>query len=130
MIIALHALLYSEDPPTTRAFLRDVLGWPFLENAESGPGWLIFRSGPSELAAHPSSWTYEGQTTNVGVHHEISLICDDLTATMDELRAKGAEFSGEPVDYGWGLMINLRIPAAGEVQLYQPSYKPSYDLSS
>jgi len=62
MIIALHALLYSEDPPATRAFLRDVLGWPFLENAESGPGWLIFRSGPSELAAHPSSWTYEGQT--------------------------------------------------------------------
>jgi hypothetical protein len=49
---------------------------------------------------------------------------------MDELRAKGAEFSGEPVDYGWGLMINLRIPAAGEVQLYQPSYQPSYDLSS
>ena len=46
-----------------------------------------------------------------------------------ELRAKGAEFSGEPVDYGCGLMINLRIPAAGEVQLYQPSYQPSYDLS-
>jgi len=33
MITALHALLYSEDPPTTRAFLRDVLGWPFLEHA-------------------------------------------------------------------------------------------------
>ena len=47
---------------------------------------------------------------------------------MEELSAKGAEFSGEPVDYGYGLMINLRIPAAGEVQLYQPSYRPSYDL--
>ena len=73
---------------------------------------------------------YEGQTTSVGVHHEISLICDDLAATMDELAAKGAKFSGEPVDYGYGLMINLRIPAAGEVQLYQPNYQPSYDLVS
>ncbi len=114
MITALHALLYSEDPPTTRAFLRDVLGWPFLENPESGPGWLIFRSGPSELGVHPSSWTYAGQTTTLPVHHEISLICDDLAATMEELSAKGAEFSGGPVDYGYGLMINLRIPAAGE----------------
>jgi predicted enzyme related to lactoylglutathione lyase len=128
MIIALHALLYSDDPPTTRAFLRDVLGWPFLEHPESGPGWLIFRSGPSELGVHPNSWTYEGQATTVPIHHEISLICDDLAATMKELSAKGAEFSGEPVDYGYGLMINLRIPAAGEVQLYQPNYPPSYDL--
>jgi hypothetical protein len=81
MITALHALLYSEDPPTTRAFLRDVLGWPFLENPESGPGWLIFRPGPSELGVHPSSWTYEGQTTTLPIHHEISLICDDRVAT-------------------------------------------------
>jgi hypothetical protein len=47
---------------------------------------------------------------------------------MKELSDKGAEFSGEPVDYGYGLMINLHIPAAGEVQLYQPNYRPSYDL--
>jgi len=25
-------------------------------------------------------------------------------------------------------MVNLRIPAAGDVQLYQPNYPPSYDL--
>jgi len=105
-----------------------VLEWPFLENAESGPGWLIFRSGPSEMGVHPNSWTYEGKTTTVPIHHEISLICDDLAATMKALSDKGAEFSGEPVDYGYGLMINLRIPAAGEVQLYQPNYQPSYDL--
>jgi predicted enzyme related to lactoylglutathione lyase len=130
MITAIHALLYSEDPPTTRAFLRDVLEWPFVENVESGPGWLIFRSGPSEMGVHPNSWTYEGQTTTVPIHHEISLICDDLPATMKELSEKGAEFSGEPVDYGYGLVTNLRIPAAGEVQLYQPNYQPSYDLPS
>jgi hypothetical protein len=46
-----------------------------------------------------------------------------------QLCAKGAEFSGEPVDYGYGaLMVNLRIPAAGDGQLYQPNCPPSYDL--
>jgi predicted enzyme related to lactoylglutathione lyase len=128
MITAVHTLLYSEDPPTTRAFLRDVLDWPFLEKVASGPGWLVFRSRPSEMGVHPNSWTYQGQATTVPIHHEISLICDDLAATMKELSEKGAEFSGAPVDYGYGLMINLRIPAAGEVQLYQPNYQPSYDL--
>jgi hypothetical protein len=29
---------------------------------------------------------------------------------------------------GYGLVVNLRIPAAGKVQLYQPSYRLSYDL--
>ena len=61
MITALHALLYSEDPPATRAFLRDVLGWPFLENAESGPGWLIFRSGPASLAYTPAAGRTKGK---------------------------------------------------------------------
>ena len=64
MITALHALLYSEDPPATRAFLRDVLGWPYLEDTNSAPGWLIFRSGPSEIGVHPNSWSYGGESTN------------------------------------------------------------------
>src|SRR4029450_12851184 len=130
MITALHALLYSDDPPTTRAFLRAVLEWPFLESPESGPGWLIFRSGPSELGVHPNSWTYEGQTTTVPVHHELSLICDDLPATMKELSAKGAEFSGEPVDYGYGTMTHLRIPAAGEYSSISRSTRPPTTCSA
>src|SRR5688572_31122115 len=91
MITALHALLYSEDPPATRAFLRDILGWPYLEDTNSEPGWLIFRSGPSELGVHPNSWTYGGESRRVPIHHEVSLMCDDLAATMRELSAKRSE---------------------------------------
>ena len=60
MITSIHTLIYSDDPPATRAFLRDVLGWPYVEHAESGSGWLIFRCGPSELGVHPTSGTWEG----------------------------------------------------------------------
>lgn len=41
MITSIHTLIYSDDPPATRAFLRDVLGWPHVEHAESEQGWLM-----------------------------------------------------------------------------------------
>jgi hypothetical protein len=125
MITAIHALLYSEDPEATRAFFRDVLNWPYWE---SEPGWPIFRSGPSELAIHPSTWTYEGETTTVPLHHDVSFMCDDLEATVAELTSRGAEFSDETTEPGWGLGISLRVPGAGEVLLYQPRYEPSHSL--
>ena len=40
MIKAAHTLIYSDDPEATRAFLRDVVRWPFVEDARSGSGWL------------------------------------------------------------------------------------------
>ena len=61
MITAIHTLVYSDDPDATRAFLRDVLGWPYVEHPESSPGWLIFKTGPSELGVHPTWGTHEGQ---------------------------------------------------------------------
>ena len=75
----------------------------------------------------PNSWTYEGQTTTVPIHHGLRLICDDLPATMKSSAPKARSSGGEPVDYGYGPMVQLRIPAAGEVQ-HQPKYRPSYDL--
>jgi len=54
MITGLHALIYSDDAPATRAFFRDVLGMGGIEHGE-GSGWLIFGTGPSELGVHPTS---------------------------------------------------------------------------
>ena len=121
MITAVHTLIYAEDPEAARAFLRDVVGWPATD---TGGGWPVFRSGPSELGVHPSSWEYEGQKGSTEQHFEISLMCDDLQQTMAELTAKGARFRGGIVDQGWGLVTSLVVPGAGEVTLYQPQYDP------
>ncbi len=94
MITSIHTLIYSDDPPATRAFLRDVLGWPYVEDVGSEPGWLIFRTGPSELGVHPTSGTWEGADFSHSVHHEISLMCDDIVATKADLEARGAVFAG------------------------------------
>jgi hypothetical protein len=55
-------------------------------------------------------------------------MCDDITATVAELEAKGAEFTGPPEDYGFGIGTNLKLPAAGEVLLYEPRHPEAYDL--
>jgi catechol 2,3-dioxygenase-like lactoylglutathione lyase family enzyme len=79
MITSIHTLIYSDDAPATRAFLRDVLGWPSVEDAGGGgAGWLIFKSGPSEMGVHPTSSVYDGKTYESPRHHLISLMCDDI----------------------------------------------------
>jgi catechol 2,3-dioxygenase-like lactoylglutathione lyase family enzyme len=121
VITALHTLIFAEDADRARAFFRDVLGFPAVD---TGGGWLIFPTGPSELAVHPSAWEYDGQTGGTNQQFDVSLICDDLDKTMAELAAKGAEFAGEVTDQGWGVTVRLKVPGAGEMTLYQPKYDP------
>jgi catechol 2,3-dioxygenase-like lactoylglutathione lyase family enzyme len=120
VITALHALVYADDAEKARAFCRDVLGFQFIDE---GGGWLIFKTGPSELGVHPTS-SDEDPSWKSEQKHEISFICDDLEATVADLRAKGAEFTGEMQDEGFGLTINLQIPGGPEVMVYQPHYDP------
>ena len=121
VITAVHTLIYADDPDAARAFFRDVLQLP---GVDTGGGWLIFKSGPSELAVHPRSWEHEGRTGSTSQQFDLSLMCDDLAETMAQLTAKGAEFSGEVTDQGWGLTVRLTVPGAGEMILYQPKYDP------
>ena len=98
VITAMHTLVYAEDPDAARAFFGDVLEFP---GTDTGGGWLIFKSGPSELGVHPSSWEFEGRTGSTDQQFDVSLMCDDLDKTMAELTAKGAEFAGDVRDDGW-----------------------------
>jgi catechol 2,3-dioxygenase-like lactoylglutathione lyase family enzyme len=128
MITSIHTLIYSDDPPATRAFLRDVLGWPYVEHPESEEGWLIFRCGPSEMGVHPTSGTWEGSEYFHSVHHEISLMCDNIVSTRAELEAKGAVFDGDVSDQGFGLCAMLQLPGAGQIMLYEPRHPTAYDV--
>jgi catechol 2,3-dioxygenase-like lactoylglutathione lyase family enzyme len=127
MVKAIHTLIYSDDPEATRSFLRDVLGWLYVEDAAE-PGWLIFKTGPSELGVHPTSGTQEGQDFSYPQHHSIALMCDDIEATMAELEARGAEFSAPPEDAGFGIGTKLKLPGAGEILLYEPRHPEAHSL--
>jgi hypothetical protein len=121
VITAVHTLLYAEDPEAARAFVRDVLRLPY---ADTGGGWLIFRSGPSEMGVHPASWEHEGRAGSTDQRFDVSLMCDDLTATMDELADRGAEFDGDVEEEPWGRAVSLRVPGAGTLVLFEPAYDP------
>ncbi|HET7305744.1 MAG TPA: VOC family protein [Segeticoccus sp.] len=127
MITSVHTLIYSDDPPATRAFLRDVLGWAYTRDEASAPDWLIFSSGRSEVGVHPLTGG-EGDPVRSQIHHELSLMCDDVAAAVAELKGKGAQFTGDVEDRGFGLAIQMVLPGAGHIQLYEPRHAVAYDL--
>ena len=125
MITGVHNLVYSDDAEATRNFFRDVLGWA---NVDARGGWLIFSTGPSELGVHPTSGEHEVAAWSTPQHHEISLVCDDITQTVAELKARGASFAREIRDDGYGLTTSLVVPGAGELVLYEPRHPTAFGL--
>lgn len=126
-IVALHGLIYSDDAPATRAFFRDVLGWPFVEDSSSGDGWLIFDTGPSELGVHPTSSEWEGKVYESPRHHSIAVVCDDIAETRAELAERGATFCTDVNDEGFGLTTLVELPGADPIMLYEPRHTTIFD---
>jgi predicted enzyme related to lactoylglutathione lyase len=110
VINGVHAVLFSEDAESVRAFFRDVLGF---SSVDAGGGWLIFALPPAELAAHPAM---------NGEKHELYFMCDDIEATVAELEGKGVQFTRPIKDQGFGLVTAMRVPGGGELALYQPKH--------
>jgi catechol 2,3-dioxygenase-like lactoylglutathione lyase family enzyme len=110
MITGVHAVIFTTDAERDRAFFRDVLEFPCVD---AGEGWLIFGLPPAELAAHPAEQ---------GDQHELYLMCDDVEATVAELKAKGVDVARPVSDEGFGLVTAIRLPGGGELGLYQPRH--------
>lgn len=110
MINGAHVIIYSRDAEADRAFVRDVLGF---DSVDAGRGWLIFKLPPAELAVHPH---------DSGGGHELYLMCDDVHATVEELKAQGVEIVRPVSDQGFGLLTAIRLPGGGELGLYEPRH--------
>ena len=114
-IIGAHVLLYTGEPEAVRAIFRDVFGW---KHVDAGDGWLIFALPPAELGVHPG----DGPTFDAGIRHQLSLMCDDISSTVAELRYRGIEVRGDPVDEGYGITTTVVLPGGLEVMLYEPRH--------
>jgi predicted enzyme related to lactoylglutathione lyase len=110
-ITGVHAILYTLDAEADRAWLADVLG---LESVDAGGGWLVFALPPAELAVHPGS--------SEGGDAELYLMCDDIEATMQELRDKGVAFDGPVTDQRWGRVTKIVLPSGARFGLYEPRH--------
>jgi catechol 2,3-dioxygenase-like lactoylglutathione lyase family enzyme len=110
VINGLHAIMFSPDAEKVRTFLADVLDLPAVD---AGGGWLIFAMPPAELAVHPADGA---------ARHELYLMCDDIQATLAELRDKGVEIARDVSNERWGRLAAIRLPDGTELPIYEPRH--------
>lgn len=110
MINGSHVIVFSSDAEADRAFLAEVLGFPHVD---AGGAWPIFALPPAEVAIHPAG----GHTS-----HELYFTCDDIEATIAELRGRGVEFTADVSEERWGRLTRMRLPSGGEIGVYEPRH--------
>lgn len=110
MINGAHVVIYSKDPEADRAFFRDVLNF---SSVDAGHGWLIFEMPPLEVAFHDA---------NKNDQHELFFMCDDIAATLKDLKAKKVTVSTVSEER-WGRLATFNLPGGGKIGVYQPKHE-------
>ena len=109
LITGAHVILYSKNPDADRAFFRDILKFPAVD---AGHGWLIFAMPPAEAAFHDSESNGP---------HELYFMCEDIAATLDELKAKNVEVS-DVQQQRCGKLASFTLPSGGRIGIYEPQH--------
>jgi hypothetical protein len=118
MIDGAHIVIYSKNSEADRAFFRDVLKFP---SVDAGHGWLIFALPPGEAAFH------DQEHDSGNGKHELYLMCDDIAATLKDLKAKNVEVSGV-TEQRWGSLASLSLPGGGKIGIYEPKHASPLNL--
>src|SRR5579864_6362006 len=105
MITGAHVIIYSVNADADRAFLRDVVGFPYVD---AGQGWLIFELPPSEVAFHPGA---------ENDRHDLYLMCDDIETEMTSLASRGVVCLPAHKER-WGVVTRITLPGGGHIGLY------------
>lgn len=125
MVNGAHILLYSPDPAADRAFFRDVLKLPYVDD---GGGWLIFALPEAEMGVHPT----DGKTMVLAHGGEdaaqaaLYLMREEVNAVLDTLKASGITCS-PVVEAEWGRRTSIKLLSGAILGLYQPTHaKPPH----
>lgn len=129
MINGAHVVIYSRDSEADRAFFRDVLKFACVD---AGHGWLIFAMPPVEAAFHDSenhdSEKHDSEKHDSANHdshrhrrHELYFMCDDLAATLKDLKSKNVKVS-EVSEQRWGKLATFALPGGGQIGVYEPKH--------
>jgi len=115
LINGAHIVIYTKDPEADRAFFRDVLKF---SSVDAGHGWLIFAMPPLEAAFHDSEKNDQ---------HELYLTCDDIAATLKDLKSKNVRVS-DLSEQRWGKLATFALPGGGKIGVYQPKHPSPWKL--
>ena len=114
MIHGAHTLIYAKDADKARAFFRNLLD---VASVDAGHGWLIFALPPGAMGVDPTKGADPER-------HVRSFICDDVYKTVEELKAKGVEFTKSRGDHGWGIAAMMKVPGAGKSGFISRDIRP------
>ncbi|MEW5795819.1 MAG: VOC family protein [Candidatus Zixiibacteriota bacterium] len=115
MIKGVHTMFFTSQPEELRAFIRDKLRFSYTD---VGDGWLTFNLPEADMGCHPDD-PANGQPSG---QPYISFYCDDINATVAELKSRGVQFVDDIEDHGYGFVTHLMMPGDIKVELYQPKY--------
>jgi catechol 2,3-dioxygenase-like lactoylglutathione lyase family enzyme len=118
VIRGIHGLFYSSDPDATRAFFKDQVKLP---GSDIGEGWWIFDLPEGDLGVHPVDEPRDPGGKDAG-GHDVSFYCDDIHATVADLKSRGVAFTKDVADHGYGLVTYFTAPGGITIQLYEPRY--------
>ncbi len=116
MIKGVHTMFYSSRVEELRSFIRDKLQCSF---SDLGDSWLIFVLPEADMGCHPA----EREQGKLSGRHDISFYCDDITKTVEELKARGVEFTDGITNLDYGLVTQFDLPGNVKVYVYEPLYK-------
>ncbi len=109
MINGAHVVIYTKNPEADRAFFGEVLRFP---SVDAGHGWLIFAMPPLEAAFHDSDKNDQ---------RELYLMCDDISATLKDLKSKKVKVS-DVTEQRWGKLATFMLPGGGKIGIYEPKH--------
>ena len=98
-------------------FYVRTLGFSLLTDQPMGPGqrWVEVRTPRGETGV--ALFTPPGQEDRIGTFTGISLECDDVHKTYEELSAKGVEFAKPPKTESWGVMAIMKDSEGNQIVL-------------
>ena len=112
------AVMYVADQERSLEFYVGKLGFEELVDEEMFPGarWIEVRPPHGQTSIVLSSAKAFDKEPGEGAY--LTFACDDIVATVEQLRAAGVEVT-DPVEEPWGTYCKATDPDGHEVQIAQ-----------
>jgi predicted enzyme related to lactoylglutathione lyase len=102
-------------------FYVNKLGFALVTDQPMGPGqrWVEVRAPKGDAGV--ALFTAPGHEDRVGTFTGISMECDDVEKTYQELKAKGVEFAKPPKTESWGVSAIMKDSEGNQIVLSSAS---------
>jgi predicted enzyme related to lactoylglutathione lyase len=98
-------------------FYVNKLGFTLVTDQPMGPGQRWVEVRPPKGESGVALFTPPGHEDRVGTFTGLSMECDDVQKTYDELTAKGVEFEKPPKTESWGVAAVMKDSEGNRIVL-------------